>query len=148
MINQVGKVASALVSYMRIVRTRRWDEHRGGRLQEKTLARELLSASLRRLRYFPLLSGGHPKGRGIDRRRMVARRKRAGNLTRLYTIGELNKTVDALLHPLAEVDPAFLILDGVVHSIIEQNPPESVMKFIHHNLPKLAWQLMRGRRRK
>jgi hypothetical protein len=46
----------------------------------------------------------------------------------------------------AKLDPAFLLLDGLLHGIIEQNPPESILKFIHYNLPKLASQLMRSRR--
>jgi hypothetical protein len=75
-------------------------------------------------------------------------RKRSRNFSRPYTTGELNKRVDALLHPLAKADPAFLVVDGVLHGIIEQNPPESVLKFFHHNLPKLLWQIMRGRRGK
>jgi hypothetical protein len=76
---------------------------------------------------------------------MLVGRKRSRSRSRPYTTGEVNRMVDALLHPLAEVDPAFLVLDGVVHCMIEQNPPESVLKFIHHNLPKLLWEIMRSR---
>ena len=65
---------------------------------------------------------------------MVVRRKTARTLHRPYTTGELNKTVDDLCHPLAEIDPTFLIIDGLLHGIIEQNPPESILKFIHYNL--------------
>jgi hypothetical protein len=74
-------------------------------------------------------------------------KKRARSLSRPYTTGELNKTVDALLHPLADLDPAFLVLDGVIHGIIEQNPPESILKFIHHNLPRLLSEYAHGRKR-
>lgn len=77
---------------------------------------------------------------------MLVRKRTARTLHRPYTTGELNKTVDDLLHPLAKLDPAFLLLDGLLHGIIEQNPPESILKFIHHNLPKLASQLIRSRR--
>jgi hypothetical protein len=76
------------------------------------------------------------------------RKKRARSLSRPYTTGELNKTIDSLLHPLVDLNPAFLVLDGVMHGIIEQDPPESVLKFIHHSLPKLVWQYVRSRRRK
>lgn len=71
----------------------------------------------------------------MNRRRMLSGKKRTHSLSRAYTTGELNRTVDALLHPLAEVDPAFPGLDGVIHGLIEQNPPESLGKFVHHNLP-------------
>lgn len=74
------------------------------------------------------------------------RRKTARTLHRPYTTGELNRAVDDLLHPLAKLDPAFLLVDATLHFVIEQNPPESILKFIHYNLPKLASQLMRSRR--
>ena len=77
---------------------------------------------------------------------MLVRKRTARTLHRPYTTGELNKTVDDLLHPLAKLDPGFLLLDGLLHAIVEQNPPESILKFIHYNLPKLASQLMRSRR--
>jgi len=77
---------------------------------------------------------------------MLVRKKTTRTLHQPYTTGELNKTVDDLLHPLAKLDPAFLILDTLLHCAIEQNPPESILKFIHYNLPRLASQIMRSRR--
>jgi hypothetical protein len=47
---------------------------------------------------------------------------------------------DALLHPLARVDPWFLVLDGLLHGLIERNPSETIVKFIHHNLQIIAQQ--------
>ena len=67
-------------------------------------------------------------------------------MSRRYTTGELNRTVDALFHPLGKLDTAFLLLDGIIHGIIERNPPKSIAKFIHHNLPKLVAQLVRSRK--
>jgi hypothetical protein len=74
-------------------------------------------------------------------------KKRSRSRSQPYTTGELNRMVDALLHPLAERSPELLMLDGVLHVIIERNPPESVAKFIQHNLPKLLTRLMRSRTR-
>jgi len=65
-----------------------------------------------------------------------------------YTPGELNRLVDAFIHPLAKTRPDVLILDGILHGIIEHNPTESAMKFILHNLPKLLPQLMRARKKR
>jgi len=73
-------------------------------------------------------------------------RKKPRTFARPYTTGELNKTVDALLHPLAKVDPWFLVLDGVVHGLIERTPSETVAKFIQHNLPALIAELSSKRR--
>jgi hypothetical protein len=55
--------------------------------------------------------------------------------------------VDALLHPLAERSLGLLMLDGVLHVIIERNPPESAAKFIQYNLPTLLAKLLRKQRR-
>jgi hypothetical protein len=55
--------------------------------------------------------------------------------------------VDALLHPLAKVDPCFLVLDGILHGLIERNPSETVVKFIQHNLPTLITELSTKRKR-
>lgn len=74
------------------------------------------------------------------------RRKASGSLARPYTKGELNKTVDALLHPLARVDPWFLVIDGALHGLIERNSPETVVKFVQYNLPKLIAELLRKRK--
>jgi hypothetical protein len=50
---------------------------------------------------------------------MLLGRKKSRSVSRLYTTGEVNRTADALLHPLAKLDPAFLVLDGVVYVIID-----------------------------
>jgi len=65
----------------------------------------------------------------------------------IYTRGELNRLVDAFLHPLAKTNFDLLILDGILHGIIERNPPESVMKFIEYSLPELLSKLMRIQKR-
>jgi hypothetical protein len=73
-------------------------------------------------------------------------KKRARSPSRPCTTGELNKTVDALWHPLADLKPAFLVLDGAVHGIIEQNPHDSVVKFIHRNPPRLLLKFLHGKK--
>jgi hypothetical protein len=73
-------------------------------------------------------------------------RKNPRSLARPYTAGELNKTFDALLRPLAKVSPWFLVLDGVLHGLIEQNPSETVAKFVQYNLPTLIADLLSKRK--
>ena len=53
----------------------------------------------------------------------------------VYTRGELNKLVDAFLHPLVKQDPCFILLDGIFHAIIEENPSESIVKFLRYDAP-------------
>jgi hypothetical protein len=67
------------------------------------------------------------------------RRKKAA--ARLYTLGELNAMIDNLCHPLAKVDKGFVLVDGILHGLVEQNPPASVRKFVKFNLPLLIKQL-------
>jgi hypothetical protein len=59
----------------------------------------------------------------------------------LYTMGELNKLIDVLCHPLSKTDKGFLLVDGLLHAIVEQDPPVTIRKFIKYNLPKLIKQL-------
>lgn len=54
-----------------------------------------------------------------------------------YTKGELNRAIDDLIHPLFKIDGGFVLVDGVLHGLIEQNPPQSVRKFIKYNLPAI-----------
>jgi hypothetical protein len=56
---------------------------------------------------------------------------------RRYTKGELNYLIDDLLHPLYKVNEGFVLVDGVLHGLIEQNPPLSVKKFMKYNLPAI-----------
>jgi hypothetical protein len=61
--------------------------------------------------------------------------------------GEWNKLIDAVVHPHAKKEPMLFILDGVLHGLVERNPPESVAKFVRYNLPKLVEGLLRKRDR-
>lgn len=58
-----------------------------------------------------------------------------------YTKGEINKFIDSLIHPLAKTDKRFILVDGLLHGLVEQDPPQSVRKFVKYNLPELIRQL-------
>lgn len=58
-----------------------------------------------------------------------------------YSKGELDKLIDSLIHPLSKTDKSFILVDGFLHGLVEQNPPTSVKKFIKYNLPELIKQL-------
>jgi hypothetical protein len=57
-----------------------------------------------------------------------------------YTKGEINKLIDSLCHPLGKKDKTFLVFDGILHAMVEQNPQESIEKFIKYNLPSIMKQ--------
>jgi len=54
-----------------------------------------------------------------------------------YSKGELNKLIDDLVHPHARENPALWVLDSFCHAMVEQDPPQSVRKFIRYNLPRI-----------
>jgi hypothetical protein len=58
-----------------------------------------------------------------------------------YSPGELNKLIDATVHPLTRNDLPLWVVDGVLHGIVEQNPDVSVKKFVRYNVPKIIQQL-------
>jgi len=51
------------------------------------------------------------------------------------TKGQLNKLIDDLVHPFFKENESLIIVDGVLHGLVEQNPPLSFKKFIKYNLP-------------
>jgi hypothetical protein len=68
-----------------------------------------------------------------------ARKKRS----RPYTTGELNRLVDDLCHPFYKENPSYMLVDAVLHGLIERNPPESVRKFLRYNLPTTVKQALK-----
>jgi hypothetical protein len=71
---------------------------------------------------------------------MKKTRRRKGT-SKLCTQGELNKLIDSLCHPLSKENKGFILVDGLLHGFVEQNPPVTIRKFIKYNLPKLIEQL-------
>jgi hypothetical protein len=54
---------------------------------------------------------------------------------RPYTKGAVNRMIDDAVHPLYRINEGFVLVDGVLHGMVERNPPQSVKKFIKYNLP-------------
>ena len=61
--------------------------------------------------------------------------------TRRITTGKLNKLVDDLLHPYFTDYPTLIIMDSLLHAMIEQDPKTSMSKFVKYNVPKLLENL-------
>jgi len=58
-----------------------------------------------------------------------------------YTKGELNKLIDSLCHPLFKTNEGYILVDGLLHGLVEQNPPITIRKFVKYNLPTLIKQI-------
>jgi len=65
------------------------------------------------------------------------KKRRKKRYLALYTTGELNKIIDACLHPFFGEEKSFVILDGAVHALLEKDVPKSAGKFIKYSLPQL-----------
>lgn len=69
--------------------------------------------------------------------------KKKESWSKPYTKGEMNMLIDGLMHPLCKEITGLILVDGFLHALIEQNPPESVSKFIRYNLSKILKQIGR-----
>jgi hypothetical protein len=63
-----------------------------------------------------------------------------------YTAGELNRLIDSLLYPLFEGSPTHIITDTILHSLVEQNIPETIQKFIKYNLSNVIGEITRRKK--
>jgi hypothetical protein len=62
-----------------------------------------------------------------------------------YTKGELNRAIDSLIHPLSKRNPTLIVLDVILHSLVEQKPTETAAKFIGYSLPQLIDELTKSK---
>jgi hypothetical protein len=56
---------------------------------------------------------------------------------RHYSKGDINRLIDTLLHPLFDHSPELMIVDSVLHGLVERNLTETARKLIRYNLPKI-----------
>ena len=77
-----------------------------------------------------------------------AKKKKKTRKPKPYTTGELNKLIDSLIHPLSKTDERFIFVDGLLHGLVEKDPPKSIRKFMKYNLPKLIKQLKKKAKEK
>jgi len=72
-----------------------------------------------------------------------SRRKRRGIKV---TKGDLNRLIDDIFHRHFSENVGFIIVDGLLHAIVERNPEESVRKFVRYNVPALIKETARKKR--
>ena len=73
----------------------------------------------------------------VTPRSRPARRKTRG----IYSKGEVNRLIDGLIHPLFDINSAFRFVDAILHGLVEKNPPETALKFLRYNLPRIIGEL-------
>jgi hypothetical protein len=52
-----------------------------------------------------------------------------------------DRLIDGLIRPYFKQHAALIVLDGILHAQVEQNPDTSVRKFIQCNVPELLKSL-------
>jgi len=72
-----------------------------------------------------------------------SRRKRRGIKV---TKGDLNRLIDDIFHRHFSENVGFIIVDGLLHAVVERNPEESVSKFVRYNVPALIREMARKKR--
>ena len=72
-----------------------------------------------------------------------SRRKRRGIKV---TKGDLNRLIDDVFHRHFSENVGFVIVDGLLHAVVERNPEESVRKFVRFSVPVLVREMARKRR--
>ena len=72
-----------------------------------------------------------------------SRRKRRGIKV---TKGDLNRLIDDIFHRHFSENVGFVIVDGLLHAVVERNPDESIRKFVRFNVPVLIREMARKRR--
>jgi hypothetical protein len=61
----------------------------------------------------------------------------------LYSRSEKNMIIDSLVHPLADEHWSFVIVDGALHALNEEDPIQSLIKFLRYNAPELLKRILR-----
>jgi hypothetical protein len=57
------------------------------------------------------------------------------NQSGVYSRGQQNFIVDSIVHPIAQKNPLFIILDEALHMAVEQNIAVSAQKFCKYSVP-------------
>src|SRR5690349_18908610 len=64
----------------------------------------------------------------------------------IYSRSQRNVVIDSLVHPLANEHWSFVIVDGVLHALNEEDPIQSLIKFLRYNAPELLKRILRETR--
>ncbi len=73
------------------------------------------------------------------RRKKATRRKHKS----FYNKPEKNAIIDSIFHPLANEHWGFILVDGALHALNEQDSIESFVKFLRYNAPELLKRIIK-----
>lgn len=73
----------------------------------------------------------------LEMQQIYMKIKHKKNKTAKQLETDLNILIDHTFHPYFSKDKGFVIIDGVLHFIVEQNPKMSIKKFVRYSLKHL-----------
>ncbi len=53
------------------------------------------------------------------------------------TLGQVNRSIDEVMHPFFRLGPLPVIIDSLLHGLAERDPPKSLEKFFLYNFSPL-----------
>jgi len=74
-----------------------------------------------------------------DRRKKTTR----GKSKSIYSKSEKNVIIDSVVHPLADEHWSFIVIDGVLHALNEEDLIQSFVKFLKYNAPELLKRILK-----
>jgi len=74
-------------------------------------------------------------------------RKRRSKHNRTFegsvTLGQVNRSIDQVLHPHFRRGPLPVIIDSLAHALVEGDPPKSLEKFFRYNFSPLLRETLK-----
>jgi len=72
-----------------------------------------------------------------------ARRKRNRTFDGSVTLGRVNQNIDEVLHPFFRSGPVAVVVDSLLHAVVERDPPKSLEKFFLYNFSPLLRECLK-----
>jgi hypothetical protein len=66
-----------------------------------------------------------------------------GKSKSIYSKSEKNVIIDSVVHPLADDHWSFILIDGVLHALNEEDLIQSLVKFLRYNAPELLKRILK-----
>jgi hypothetical protein len=63
---------------------------------------------------------------------------------RQYSKGVINRLIDNALNSYSIAVPVFIVVDTVLHGLVEKNPNETVGKFAWYTLPMVIDEILKS----
>jgi hypothetical protein len=70
------------------------------------------------------------------------RRKKTSTRLGPYSEGNPNSLIDDFCHPLAKLDKRVLLLDTLLHFLVEKDLPRSLKKLVRYHLSDIMRELL------